>query len=352
MCFLIPGFGDGGAQKQCIYLLNELQSRDDVAVDLIHFHPGTHDHLLRRDKLRTTRIECSSNYDPRNILKLAIRLHEIRPDILFSWLHACDVYAFFAKRSVKNMTWLMAERDSDYPADLRYWIRRHLGRHADGIVSNSEMGAEYWQRAGATGRQFVIPNIVYRESHVTKSHGDREKMVIFAGRLEAQKNVVAMTYAFCRLAQDMPDWRFLLLGEGSLRTRLEEIVSDAGIGDRVRLLGFRRDIASYLARARLVVSLSHHEGLPNTILESIASGVLVVASDIPEHRALLGAEYPYYVRDRDDVVACTRAIQMALYCNEAGSVLSHAQERIDQMAPENVVRSYMEIFNTMAERPS
>ncbi|MCK1704932.1 glycosyltransferase [Bradyrhizobium sp. 155] len=344
VCFLIQAMSDGGAQKQCIYLLNELQKRDDIELHLIHFYTGVHDHLLQNINLRIHRLSVRSNYDPRNILSLRALVGKLQPDILLSWLHACDAYSFFVRLGMAKLTWIMTERDSKYPPDLRYWLRRRLGVFADGIIANSEKGRLYWAEAGADRPCFVIPNIVHPQALAGRSTNSNS--VIYAGRLEPQKNVPVVVHAFCVLAERRPDITFTILGDGSLKSELEGTVSRAGFGDRISFLGFRQDISPYLSRAAVVVSLSHHEGLPNVLLEAAAAGLKIVASNIPEHRELLGPDYPFYVKDRNDPVACADVVEKALLPCQ-GNAMEFAILRIAKMTPEKIATSYADVFRSM-----
>ncbi|MCK1485644.1 glycosyltransferase [Bradyrhizobium sp. 193] len=343
VCFLIPGMSDGGAQKQCIYLLNELARRDDVEPYLIHFYSGVHDHLLKAENIRIERLAVRSNYNPANILRLREVLTRIQPDILLSWLHACDTYAFFLRRLVPRVRWIMTERNSFYTPDPRFWLRRHLGRHADAIIANSPQGSEYWRKAAARGPRFVIPNIV-PGSPTTKIA--RTRSAIHIGRLEPQKNVVTVARAFCIVAARRPDLSFSFIGEGSLRRELDTIVRNAGLSDRVTFLGFKSDVSSHILRAGAVVSMSHHEGLPNVLLESIALNTPIVASDIPEHRDLLGPEYVHYVERRNDPEACAIAIEKALHAEDSAS-FEFARSKIAGMRPEVIGDMYVNVFRNL-----
>lgn len=340
VCFLIPGFGDGGAQKQCIFLLNELQKHEDIEVTLIHFHPGVHDNLLKREGLKVIHLPVASNYDPRNILKLRALLREIRPQVLFTWLHGADVPGYFAHGAVPGLRWIMAERDSDYPFDPRYILRRIVGRRADAIIANSEKGREYWRRAGAQGTIHVASNIVHTSATPTPP-GSR---VVTIGRLEPQKNAMTVVRAFCRLALARTDLSFAVIGQGSEAPALEAEVAAQGLADRIAFLGFRKDVDRQIADSGIVVSMSHHEGLPNVMLESIAQRRLVVASDIPEHRAVLGDSYPYLVKAREDVEQVAARIEQALASSTDTAPLSHAEQQLAAMNPVAVASNYRRIF--------
>lgn len=343
VCFLIQAMSDGGAQKQCIYLLNELQKRNDIELHLIYFFSGIHDHLLETANLAVHRLEIGSNYNPLNIVQLLKLLKQIQPDILVSWLHACDAYSFFVKRSIPRMRWLMTERDSSYPPDPRYWLRRQLGIYADAIIANSEKGKAYWQDAGANCPCFVVPNIV----KATPIPGSRAQSAIYVGRLEQQKNVTTVVRSFCVLARRRSELKFFILGEGSLRPELEAIVRAADLERRIDFLGFQQNVLPHLSRAGVVVSLSHHEGLPNAMLESVAAGTLVVASDIPEHRELLGPDYPFYVVDRNSPEASAAVIDSALQSKNY-DVLGFSKARISKMEPQTISETYMSIFRSIA----
>jgi glycosyltransferase involved in cell wall biosynthesis len=78
----------------------------------------------------------------------------------------------------------------------------------------------------------------------------------------------------------LPDVRFLLAGEGPERGALEALAGELGVDDRVRFLGHRNDIPQLLAACDVMALPSSFEGLPVSVLEAMASGTAVVASNI------------------------------------------------------------------------
>lgn len=343
LTILIPGFADGGAQRQCILLLNELQSDPDFDLQLIHFYDGVHAHLLRHDALKSTMFDSHSNYNPKNMYLAWQHLRQSRPDILMTWLHACDVYGYVLKRAMPSLTWVMTERDSAYPNEIRYNLRRRLGRHADLIVANSEKGAAYWRAAEATGDIFTVPNIVSIDGKPVSFLPAQPRLAMI-GRLEPQKNTRSVVEAFGLLAKADPALSLAIVGTGSEEEPLKALAARQGAADRITFLGFRKDVPDQLAAATLVVSMSHHEGLPNVLLETVAAGRLAVVSDIPEHRDLFGPDYPYYVADRNDPQAIATAITRALDCPTELELLDHARASIATMTPQIVAQRYKQII--------
>lgn len=342
ICFLIPSFSDGGAQRQCIMLANHLSESDNVRVSLIHFHDGVHAENLNRERIQVIKMPVVSNYDPRNIFRLISSIREIGPDIVFTWLHSADVYGYFIKLALPGVRWVMTERNSYYPSDLRFILRRKLGRFADLIVANSEQGADYWRRTRRTAAIAVIGNIVPRSDRSTPPYSNR---VVTIGRLEPQKNPENVVRAFVKLAERHREMTFAVIGEGSMRARLESVVEASDVSDRISFLGFRKDVLSQIEDARLVVSMSHHEGLPNVLIESADSGRLVIASDIPEHRELLGENYPYLVADRMNPEKIANAIERGFDDADYMSHLQHANAIIKNSSPEHISERYLTLFD-------
>jgi glycosyltransferase involved in cell wall biosynthesis len=120
------------------------------------------------------------------------------------------------------------------------------------------------------------------------------RVVVTVGRLDAQKGhgdlleAVGAATGAARYA----DVRFAWVGEGDLRAELEAAIADHGLERRIRLLGHRREVGGILEGADLFVLPSRFEGLPFALLEALAHGVPVIASD--------AGGMPEVVRDRVD----------------------------------------------------
>ncbi len=84
-------------------------------------------------------------------------------------------------------------------------------------------------------------------------------------------------------------WKYLIAGEGNLADHLQKRIHQLGIDDIVRMLGSRTGIERdwLLAHAQFAVTASREEGMPNVVIESMASGLPMLASDIDPHRELL-----------------------------------------------------------------
>lgn len=111
------------------------------------------------------------------------------------------------------------------------------------------------------------------------------------GRLQAIKDPANLVRAFIRLHALRPDWRgrlgLVLVGEGPLRAECELLVKQAGLGAAVCFTGERRDIPALLRALDVFVLPSRAEGISNTILEAMACGLPVIATDVGGNAELL-----------------------------------------------------------------
>lgn len=169
-------------------------------------------------------------------------------------------------------------------------LDRFFLRLADEVVAVSE-GQR--QKILACG---VKPNkvrVIHNAIDLTTYPGPAEKcfrdelgiprdaiLVATAGRLSPEKNHLGLVDAARHVLAKMPDVHFVVFGEGFLRPELEMAVTEAGIGNRFLLPGFRSDVRSLLHEIDVFVLPSHTEGLPNVVLEAFACRKPVVATSV------------------------------------------------------------------------
>jgi glycosyltransferase involved in cell wall biosynthesis len=106
----------------------------------------------------------------------------------------------------------------------------------------------------------------------------RAPLVGMIACLKPQKSPLDFVEAAARIGPRAPETRFVLVGDGELRGRVEARARALGLGDRLRLLGWRRDVPRIMAALDVMVLTSLWEGLPRVLPEAIAAGVPIVAT--------------------------------------------------------------------------
>ncbi|MFZ0335115.1 MAG: glycosyltransferase family 4 protein [Candidatus Acidiferrales bacterium] len=156
----------------------------------------------------------------------------------------------------------------------------------DRVVCNSRAASERLIRQGLPERKVaIIPNGLGPELFASAvpalpvSRGT-VRVGMIARMNTRSKNHGVFLRAAKRLASKLPNVQFLVVGDGPLRSEIEDTARDLGLADRICFLGDRRDIPELLASLDISVVPSDSESMSNVILESMAAGVGVVATNV------------------------------------------------------------------------
>jgi glycosyltransferase involved in cell wall biosynthesis len=214
-------------------------------------------------------------------------------------------------------------------------------RWCDRVVCNSRAAADRLRGAGvAADKLVVIPNALpeecFAETFPALPRGSARLRVGMIARMnDASKNHRAFLHMAARVAPKFPNVQFVLVGDGPLRAGLEMIATDTGLGDRILFLGDRRDIPAVLASLDLTVLPSKSESLSNVILESMAAGVAVIATNVGGNVELVtDGETGLLATDDDE--ALLRAVEtllsndeLRITCGRRARLRASAHYRLD-----------------------
>jgi len=110
--------------------------------------------------------------------------------------------------------------------------------------------------------------------------GERDPVMLVAARLEPQKGHKVLLHAMPEVLREFPDAKLFCVGHGVLRLELEQQSHQLGLQASVRFLGFRSDVADWLALCDFTILPSFYEGLPLVAVESLAAGRTMVATSV------------------------------------------------------------------------
>jgi glycosyltransferase involved in cell wall biosynthesis len=183
---------------------------------------------------------------------------------------------------------------------------------------------------------FVVPNptlpnnLPHLLTAVSARDSSAPPLLVAIGRLSKVKNFALLLKAIAQLRAKLP-LRLWLLGDGPERRRLERLAVRLQIADYVDFKGFVANVFDYLPQADLLVLTSRREGSPNVLIEALACGVPVVATDCPSgpreilQNGRLGTLVPV-----NDVNALANAIFSALNAPKQPDVLKQAAQVYSQ----------------------
>lgn len=287
----------GGAERELINLVSGLD-RDRYDIHLCLFtETCVYRDFFREQGIQITVIEKRVKFDFRHLKRLTAWLRRIRPDIVHTWITEANsvgtVAAVLAGVPVRVGCVL----------NINFWKTRprrlydHFAMGASHrLVTNSLRINEFLVRRIrlSTARMKLIYNGIapgdYRleeearrqaRQEVRQQYGIKEGETVFimVAGLRWTKNHLDFLRSIAQLPRDT-GFRFLFLGEGELKSAIEENVRKLGLGEAVILAGMRHDVGTVLAGADVFVLPSITEGLPNAILEAMAAGLPVIATDV------------------------------------------------------------------------
>jgi glycosyltransferase involved in cell wall biosynthesis len=219
------------------------------------------------------------------------RTHSI--DLVQTSLYRANVLAVLASAVGKSVPKVVTSQHSLSPLSgrLAVLLTRHAHRYSDRVVAVSEAVRRYLTDSEGIQRDqiVVIPNGVDTQrfrprdkSAIRKSLGiaDHEVVIGAAGRLTPVKGFDTLIEAASRLYESGIAARVLIAGEGPERNRLQALITEAGLGRQIQLLGLRNDLASLYSAFDVFVLSSLREGSPGVVLEAMASECPVVATAV------------------------------------------------------------------------
>jgi L-malate glycosyltransferase len=303
----VNAFGMGGTERHVVNLGRAIDP-EKFDIHLACFKRWGH--FLQEVETRHLPIleyPIDSLYNHRTLrhqVRFALDIRRRRIQIVHAYNFYPNVFAVPVARVAGTPVVLASIRDTGvYLTPRQKRVQRLACRMADRIVVNAEAVRRWLLEEGYPGEKIVvIRNGVDTSRFGGTRDGERLRRVLglpprvplvaVLSRLHHMKGLDYFLEAAATVAGRHPNVRFLIVGDrfamkdgvvvsdGAYRSDLEGRARRLGIGERVVFTGFRIDVPDLLAETAISVLPSLSEGLPNTVLESMAAGVPVVATRV------------------------------------------------------------------------
>jgi len=249
---------------------------------------------------------------------------------------------------------IMSERadPKEYSQKLQKKLRKKC-RKATGAVFQTEEVKAWYEPYLKDVRNIVIPNAINPVFIRPKYEGDREKTIVGAGRLSKQKNFPLLIKAFAKIADKFPKYKLVIYGKGNLLESLKDLATELGVGDRVEFPGFCTDMPKQLEKSSMFVLSSDYEGMPNALMEAMASGLPCVSTDCGGGGArflIQNGENGLLVPQRDED-ALAAAMEKILYDEAFAEKLGNNARKLQEtLAPEKIYGEWESFIKQIVER--
>lgn len=335
IAYVIGELATGGAEYQLYELVRGLDRTRFAPIVFSLSSGGYWAGRLRDAGVEVVELPSRRSMEVGRLRELRRRLGAFRPSVLHTVLWSGNAYGRLAAIGLGIPVVITAERNVIRRPAWQRAIERGLDLVTDRYLVNSNAIVD--ELAGHGGLARAKMQVIHNGIDLTTLppfEPDRvrargalgfdpgRRLVAQVGRLEAQKDYPTYLAAAVRVAAAMPDVDFLIVGGGKLDAELRAEAARLGLGDRVRFLGIRNDVPALLGAVDVCVLTSLYEGLPNVVMEAMATGAVAIATDVGGARELI-------VPDETGVVVPVRAPDVVA---EATTALLRDQARARRMA--------------------
>lgn len=286
--FYIDMMYRGGAQRVMANLIEYFVEQGYSAILVNDFiQDSSKSQYVLPDELKRIylRKDLSGNMIIKNIsriIKLRKVVYKEKPDVVLSFLGRPNKRMLLATIGMHTRKYVSVRNDPnrEYGTGVfQKWFAGQIFKLADGCVFQTKEAAEYFPK-GIQKKSTIIFNPVNKKIF-NRERDNTFHNIITVGRLERQKNQKLLIDAFSRIAEEFPEEKLIIYGEGALKNELSTYIASMGLERRVEMPGNISNIEDALAKAKVFVLSSDYEGMPNALMEAMAMGIPCIATNCP-----------------------------------------------------------------------
>lgn len=250
-------------------------------------------------------------------------------------LHTCELYSnifgLAAGALAPVLVRIGSRRGFVEPRGLQR-LQRAAYAAAHRVVANSHAAAERLRLEGVPDHKILtIPNGIAPAAFPAHTYSSRPRRIAMVACLREEKRIDVLIAAAPKVLARYPDVELLIAGEGRCRDALVQQARALGIADRVTFLGHREDVADVLARADIFALPSRSEAFPNSIMEAMAAGLPVVASNVGGIPELVSDQQTgYLVPPGNPDALATALVSLIDHPDRAAAFGQAGRDRINQ----------------------
>lgn len=347
--YLISQLRRGGSERQLYYLLQTLDcERYRPAVAVWDYHEG--DVSVSEFQALGVPLYPFPKASPSPVKLRAFRrlVHCLRPEVVHCFTYFLNVAVWWGTCGSPTIAIGAVRCDvTRTEKDAGPLLSRISTRWPRNQIFNSCAAAEsiqHWRRFFVPKRLFVIPNGVDlgRFNYVPLAPA-RQVCIVGVGSLRSVKRWDRALMAAAVLQQRRLNFQVRIVGGGPLHESLQQQAQALGVADRVAFLGDQEDIPGILANSTFLVHTSDSEGSPNAVMEAMACGRAVVATDAGDIPSIVDdGKTGFVVRRGDDamLVDCMAKLiterDLCRRMGEAGRLKVEREFGLDRLVAETL----------------
>lgn len=350
----------GGAQQQLYYLLNALRPRGAV----LSLAPGGEWAApIRELGYRVIELERGGSFEVRRLWDVMYTLDAEKPDIVHLFLDGMPgAYGRLATLIRRHQHVIVGIRSQPW-RDPRWYLflrRFLLTRHVQAVLCNSLSAQRYLLDVEKLPphKAHYIPNGLQLECFAPSDSAERkhplpgdwrDKVIVgMVGSLSPVKAPELLVQVAQRVLSQTDTVRFVHVGDGALRERVEALSRESGTAEHILFMGQRQDVPALLQAFDIFLMTSRAEGTPNAAMEAMAAGLPCVLTDVGDCRNLVAHGEMGYIVPPDD--AGTLAEHVLRLANDEAlrrRMGQAAYEHIQTYSVEHMAADYAALYRAV-----
>ena len=286
-----------------------------------------------------------------------------RPNATLAFFGAPSGMIAYLLKKVFKIPYVVSLRGGDVPGFRPYDFRTYhkvlapfleiVWRNSSSVVANSK-GLRDLARAFDSRFEIpIIPNGVDLDLYTSPERSWQPPLLLSVGRLVYQKGFDLGIRALARLKH--LDWQWNIAGDGPEMESLKSLAREQGISQRVVFLGWqsRQELIQCYKQSNLFLFPSRHEGMPNAVLEAMASGLPVIASRISGNEELVVHEKTGLLVESENIDSLAAALQSLMKDPSRGQQMgATSRQRVEEFFGwENTAQQYAALLEGISKRP-
>ena len=360
---IIPSLGTGGAEKMVLSLASGVSDQDHEVI-IVSLYAKNDTKMIYAPKASTLSIiylNKKPGFDIAMVYKIFKIIREFKPSIIHTHLHTMKYV--LPLTFLRSFAWVhtvhnVAQMEANHIDKKINYISFLRGAVPVAIADKVRNTIYEVYRIKNTP---VILNGIDLHEHERVSLGrdewrrregfsESDVIITAVGRLYKQKNHRLLISSFKEVSEQFPQTRLMIVGEGELRSDLQDYCIEKGLKDKVKFLGNRNDVPAILNAIDIFTISSDWEGNPLSLMEAIAAGCPVVCTAVGGIPEVVDPSFGLLVTAGDES-ALTKALKDMVESKEKRILMAQAAKAYShQFSSSKMIDNYLYLYKKLTSR--
>ncbi|MCU4595636.1 glycosyltransferase family 4 protein [Acinetobacter radioresistens] len=286
ICFLVGNLSNSGGTERVTTLIANALAKKNYQVSILSLADRRQSFFELEPDIKTYSLYPEKISFKKNFLGAVWRIRRFVTQNQIDILVVVDsiscvftVPALFGLK-VKHICWEHFNFKVNLGVKYRDIGRKWAAKYCDYVVTLTKRDKELWEQGIKNIKAKIIPIANPSPFEVQENIPSLDyKTILCVGRLTYQKGFDLLITAWARVAQQVPDWKIVIVGSGEDEQMLKQMAKSLGVDDSIIFAGQQKNMSTFYRQASFFCMSSRFEGLPMVLLEAQSYGLPIVAFD-------------------------------------------------------------------------